>query len=368
MATEYASQMPYELRVFSHDARSAAATRNLGATQARGQTLLFIDDDVIAEPTLVQAHLQAQAPNTVILGYSKPVLPDNPSWYQRDARRWWEDTFYELGKPSHRFTYRDFFSGNMSLPAKLFHSVGGFDISFSGRLEDYELGLRLLKAGARFQFVPAAIGMHYDGTTLLTWVRRLRQEGVADIQIGQRHPEVRAMMFTNFEHTGGRWGRRLRRLAFAHPLRGAKLERFLLWLANTCERFHMRPLWRRIVGLLRKYNYWRGVAAAIEEQRALSAWLQEVPLPPAVAVHAPTLDVSALPSQEVLQVILERATELGLQVTLAGSEILALPPHPGAEPLRLEHIRGALSKLAQQQFVPALALHMARTNKGASIC
>src|SRR5262249_13241240 len=115
MVREYAAQAPYDLRLFSHASRTAAATRNLGAANARGQTLLFIDDDVVARPGLVQAHMLAQVPNTVVLGYSKPALPAQPSWFQRDAHRWWEDTFYELGQADHRFTYRDFFSGNMSL-------------------------------------------------------------------------------------------------------------------------------------------------------------------------------------------------------------------------------------------------------------
>ena len=176
------------------------------------------------------------------------------------------------------------------------------------------------------------------------------------------------MMFAHLEQSGGRRSRLLRQLAFAYPLRGAKLERFLLWLANCYERLHMRSQWQRVISGLRKYNYWRGVASAIEEQRALAAWLQEVPLPPAVAVDALALDLSALPPKDVLHAILERSAYQGVRLTLEGVEILALPPHPGAEPLREEHIRGALSKLAQQQFVPALALHLARANKGSRLC
>jgi len=57
-----------------------------------------------------------------------------------------------MARPGHRFSYHDFFSGNVSLPAAIFRRVGGFDEVIKVRLEDYELGIRLLKAGARFIF------------------------------------------------------------------------------------------------------------------------------------------------------------------------------------------------------------------------
>jgi glycosyltransferase involved in cell wall biosynthesis len=80
-ANAYAAQAPYRLRVLSHEARSRAATRNLGAAHAQSQLLLFLDDDVVAQPGLVAAHVRAQGqgPDRVVLGYSKPVLPDDPT-------------------------------------------------------------------------------------------------------------------------------------------------------------------------------------------------------------------------------------------------------------------------------------------------
>ena len=119
MVTAYAAQAPYRLRALAHEARSAAATRNLGAGQAEGTILLFLDDDVLAQPGLVQAHLDAQDQDRVVLGYSKPILAEQASWFQCDARRWWEDRFTQIGQADHRFTYRDFFSGNVSLSAEL---------------------------------------------------------------------------------------------------------------------------------------------------------------------------------------------------------------------------------------------------------
>jgi GT2 family glycosyltransferase len=367
MVTAYATQTPYRLCLLSHCARSAAATRNLGATNAQGRVLLFLDDDVVLQPGSVRAHVEAQRGNRVVLGYSKPVLPAKPSWWQYDARRWWQDTYRAMGQPGHRFTYRDFFSGNVSMPATLFHEAGGFDTSFTGRLEDYELGMRLLKVGARFRFVPEAIGYHYENSDLDLWLRRVRQEGAADVQIGQRHPELRTSLFGRLKGPRSRRKRILLKFAFAQPQRGDWLERLLLHQTALYERLRLRGRWRRVVGLLRDYNYCRGVAATIGGQRAWAAWLQEAPVPPTVASSAPVVDMAAPPPPDVLQGVLEQATNTGLRLALEGVEVVAIPPQPGAEPLREEHLHRALQQLVERQFVPALALHLIRSTRGGSI-
>jgi len=124
----------------------------------------------------------------------------------------------------------------------------------------------------------------------------------------------------------------------------------------------MRRTWQRIVRGLRKYNYWRGVGATVGGKRQLSAWLQEAPVAPSVAINAPAIDLTNLPPAAELRHLLNRATVQGVRVQIAGFETLALPPQVGAEPLRVEHLQGAVRALAQRQFVPALALHLTHTN------
>src|SRR5689334_19798024 len=80
----YAALAPYRLRVLAHTARSAAKTRNYGAAHAMGKLLLFLDDDVLPQPGLVEGHMRAQHEGRVVLGYSKPMVPPQPSWFQLD--------------------------------------------------------------------------------------------------------------------------------------------------------------------------------------------------------------------------------------------------------------------------------------------
>lgn len=355
----FAAAAPFSLRLISHTARSAAATRQVGAQAAQGRVLIFLDDDIAADPGLVRAHLEAHAPDRVVLGYSRPVLAHRPSWWQRDAYRWWEDMFHSFAQPGHRYTYRDFFSGNSSLAAELFWRVGGFDLTFSGRLEDYELGYRLLKAGAVFTFVQAAVGEHYDQTDLAQWQRRIRQEGIADVLIAQRHPELRNYQFDLLYHPSLAT-RLIRLLAFVAPHRGKRFERVALVLIDVCERFGLRYRWQQLVAALREYNYFCGIAAKLGTRDSYKRWIGDAPLRRRLATDAPQIDLAALPDGPAYDTLFAAATHKGAIIALAGVPLLALPPQPGAEPLREAHVREAIRQIAKHTYFPALALGMAR--------
>ncbi len=297
MLQSFSSRANYSLQFFSLSAGSAAASRNLGASNARGDVLLFLDDDVLAHPDLVRAHVTAQRDERVAIGYSKPVYQTPLSWWHYGARRWWEDTFSEMRRPGHRFTFRDFLTGNVSLPAALFRRVGGFDTAFSDAgYEDYELGVRLLEAGARFCFVPEAVGYHHDETNLGRSLLRTRREGIGIVRIGKRHPEMIGTAL-KFPETNSWVTKRLRALAFNHSGLGDRIARLLVRQAEFFERTRLRAPWQHTVAWLRCYNFWRGVASAAGSEREFYDWLEGIAPPPAVAGDAPVLELTSLPDR-----------------------------------------------------------------------
>lgn len=354
-AEAFAARAPFALRLISHAARSAAATRQAGARAARGRTLIFLDDDIAVEPGFVRAHLAAGGPDTVVLGYSRPVLPARPTRWQRDAHRWWEDTFSAFAQPGHRFSYRDFFSGNASLPAALFWRAGGFDPSFNGRLEDYELGLRLIKAGARFRYEPAACGDHHDQTDLTQWMRRIRQEGVADVQIAERHVELRSTIFGPLYHPS-LIRRLLRFVAFRWPKQRNRLQAAALRLIGLLERFGLRHRWSQAVWTLREYTYFCGVASQLGNHRDYLSWIGRAAPRPKLSIDAPVIDLAALPEGRALEELLATASAKGALLNVGQVTVLAVTPQPGAEPLQVRHLRAALRRAAAGELIPALAL------------
>jgi len=62
----------------------AAAARNCGIESCKSQILLFLDDDVIAEPDLVQQHLNSHLlqPGSAILGHVRNGWSDNDSAFR----------------------------------------------------------------------------------------------------------------------------------------------------------------------------------------------------------------------------------------------------------------------------------------------
>ncbi len=83
---------------------------------------------------------------------------------------------------------------------------------------------------------------------------------------------------------------------------------------------------------------------------------------------APTLDryltnsnrYTSLTAQALAdrQVKLNLAQESGLRVALHGIELFSIPPAPGYEPLRYEHLQAIFLREAKQKFIPALAIRL----------
>jgi GT2 family glycosyltransferase len=125
-------------RIFVAEPNRGAA-RNAGIEAARGQLILFVDDDVCLPPHFLKAHADAHR-DLAPLAVSGPIL--NVASYE--ARP----------KPSF-LNYSNAFlcTCNVSIPRAVLLAVNGFDTRFDlYGWEDTELGLRLRRSGVRRAF------------------------------------------------------------------------------------------------------------------------------------------------------------------------------------------------------------------------
>lgn len=255
-----------------------AAARTRGAQQAQAELLLFIDDDVVPEPNLVQAHLaQHQAGEALaVLGEARLARREPQSLYQMGVWAWWEDAYHQRARPGRQPGCRDFCSGNVSLRKQDFFQVGGFDPDFRGYGgEDYELGYRLLKAGVRFAPDRSAAGLHHHPTTVAGVLKATRQEAHGDALIGRKHPELRRGLRLGQLPPGSY--RLLALLALFLPRLGDLGSAVLLRLLPLLERLKMRTRWLKLFDHLRGYAYWRGVREVFGSWQALRQYQQEAP-------------------------------------------------------------------------------------------
>jgi GT2 family glycosyltransferase len=334
-----AFSLPFQLTCIELPASGAAAARNRGAAAAQADLLLFLDDDMQALPELVAAHLAAHAarPGGVVLGYFPiPPADDDGNFMALAASHWWAGKFASQAHWAHRFTFADFCTGNVSLPRQLFLQAGGFDERFKEAAgEDYDLGVRLLRVGARFAFARDAASWHHDQPTESRAFRRARQNGRSQMLITRKYPEL----FREFElgwPVSGPVLQPLHWLLWQVPGVASVLAQGLYGLMVLARRLRLRGVWRRGYGGLHAYWYWRGVRDAQASLAEIERLRQDAPLVPE-ASHEVELDVSRdLP---LLPALLAQGPADAARLRYGAVPLGRVGPQAGAEALRPEHIR-----------------------------
>lgn len=163
----------------------AAAARNLGAAAGSGEVLCFLDCDTVPEPGYLAAAVAGHDARTVTVGRRRHrtaagPLPD-PEWLAEGFRA--TRNLADADDASFRFII----SAVLTVGRELFDSVGGFDgtiVGYGG--EDWDLGWRLWRAGARFRHAPDAVAWH-DGPD---WAGRHDDPAVA---AGEKNRESLAL-------------------------------------------------------------------------------------------------------------------------------------------------------------------------------
>lgn len=153
----YAASRP-GVRYFHIERRGLPNARNVGFNLSTGDVVLFLDDDIIPDPRLCEAHLGNYADPTVG-GVGGRVTGGY------DASTGGVGEFHPLGGAVVRnfgsSTRRDVDhlpGGNMSFRREVFARVGGFDTAFGGAAmgEETDFCLRARREGFRLVFDPRA--------------------------------------------------------------------------------------------------------------------------------------------------------------------------------------------------------------------
>lgn len=190
--------------------------RNQGACAARGERLIFVDDDISVSPDFVSRHVQAGADFGDVIGVGRISLPPG---IERTAFGRFRLTIENPGQDRPRGLVPEenlCTAANMSMRRSTFLELGGFDPAIlSG--EDQDLALRFSARGGRIAFLPEADVIHRDA--------------VAGIKpYCQRHEWGAAAMAPLLRRHADRPDNR-RRLELSHPLdpeRPAQAIRILL--------------------------------------------------------------------------------------------------------------------------------------------
>jgi len=136
-----------------------ATTRNVGVSAARGNYVLFLGDDVLAGPDLLEQHLKAQK------RYDPVAVIGQTEWTPEcgsDILRQWMDNraVWDIND-SLDAGFEYFYTGNASIERRLLLDLGGFDEQFIVcGWEDIDLSYRLDKWGIRTIYYARAFATH----------------------------------------------------------------------------------------------------------------------------------------------------------------------------------------------------------------
>ena len=149
--------------------RGPAAARQAGIDQAKGDYLVFTDDDCRPDPDWLIAYARAFAENAHSAYGGRVVnqVPDNP--YSAATHRLVE----HVSKPSTRGWLRFLPTINLAFPADLFRAIGGLDHSWTiSRGEDRDLCARWIERGWGLHLIPDAVVRHEHRLSFASFSRQ----------------------------------------------------------------------------------------------------------------------------------------------------------------------------------------------------
>jgi GT2 family glycosyltransferase len=258
-----------KLRVITQPNQGPAKSRQTALAHARGDIVLFNDDDIRFTPEVVRYHLEAHARNATpaMVRGSIRVAPESPSSLITEAtRRWYEQHFADFRPEQTGARIPDDFLifANTSVPRVCIERYGGIDPTIPFPQEGFELLLRLLKCGIPLQSEPRATVFEvYSKPTWKSIVADAGGRGRADWAVCIKHPDFRRQSIFGGLAEGGVVVRKLRGFAAHHSSLPSRAANALIWASEIRGGAPlMRTLGLRALALRNRVETLRGGISA----------------------------------------------------------------------------------------------------------
>ena len=159
-------QLPFSLTLVRERNSGPAAARNRGAERAEGSLFVFLDADIVLDPSALAAHVRAHEGHRdrVAAGVITYWRQAGESLWDRIVdRRMGDSRCQRFGKPQGGATsnlpFYEAWSGHLSVSRDSFKRLGGFDSRLRA-FEDVEFAFRAARAGVSLLYLTEAIGYH----------------------------------------------------------------------------------------------------------------------------------------------------------------------------------------------------------------
>lgn len=179
-------------RVIEQENLGPAAARNTGFRAALADLILFLDDDMTADPGLITAHIAAHegSGRQIVFGALFLSAESRAGIAAECFNREIGAVYLERRqRPEIAWQPEDCVFSNASMPRALLEESGGFDERFRKR-EDLELGIRLFDLGAQPQYAARAIARQVVEKTAADLIRDAEAFAEGDVLLARKHRGV----------------------------------------------------------------------------------------------------------------------------------------------------------------------------------
>jgi GT2 family glycosyltransferase len=260
---------PHALSVVEGPNRGRAGACNAGIRAAAGDVVVLLDDDMEATPGFLAAHRRAHegSAERAVVGAAPIVVSASSPPFVRYMADGFRARLARLTQPGYQLYFRDAYTGNFSARRDLLLRVGGFDEAFRvyGH-EDYELALRLQRAGVQLVYsADACAHQHYE-KTFESFARDGIARGRTAVLFAAKHPDIVDRLKLSEYHRETRTWRALRALLLGLDRVTGRVPGWATAVVGQLERREPAKLYRYYTMAI-DYFYWHGARAALREQR-----------------------------------------------------------------------------------------------------
>lgn len=178
-------------RVLQNPKRHAAAGRNIGIQEAKGDIIAFTDADCIPASDWVE-QIMLSFKDASLQGIGGKVLAASP---ENEVEAFWSKIALEIlmnfGDEGYNVIEQSlndaFITANAAYRTNLLRNLSGFDEWFANNAEDVDLSWRALRAGALLRYVPQ-VKVYSHGVTTLKGIRKKSfRNGVSSSKLQKRY-------------------------------------------------------------------------------------------------------------------------------------------------------------------------------------
>ncbi len=206
---------PFTFRWLEQANQGAPAAQNLGVAAAKGEVILFLDDDCVCDPDVIAAHHDAHVQDGQFVAFGPVLLhPDSPHGTLHDVVGDLEDAEWQRLTADGPRRADLMLCANSSMKRDAAMDCR-FDTTYK-RMHDVEAGMRLWAKGYRPRFVSQAIVYELYTKTVGAMLQDSYLHGKYEVLLSNNHPAFKPLAGIVNINRGNFLKRELRKLLAIH--------------------------------------------------------------------------------------------------------------------------------------------------------